>query len=166
MAKVAQLLREEELDASSAHLIEAVRLAETLAALRDRPLPGLAELNEATQAVLCFGSDLPMRLIHDNLIVGERLGEVPDETPMVPLQQDLLRQQKRLRIPAEATQKIYELDLRKENDLARSHLLHRLRLLGIPWGEPPQPLTKGGNGGVAKGHSKKTGVCNGNPNLR
>ena len=155
MAKVAQLLREEELDASSAHLIEAVRLAETLAALRDRPLPGLAELNEATQAVLCFGSDLPMRLIHDNLIVGERLGEVPDETPMVPLQQDLLRQQKRLRLPAEATQKIYELDLRKENDLARSHLLHRLRLLGIPWGEPPQPLTKGGQRGGSKGTFKE-----------
>jgi hypothetical protein len=145
MAKVAQLLREEDLDASSANLIEAVRLAESLAALRDRSLPGLAELNEATQTVLCFGSDLPMRLIHEKLIVGDRLGEVPDETPMVPLQQDLLRQQKRLRMPAEATEKTYELDLRKENDLARSHLLHRLRLLGIPWGEPPQPpLTKGG----------------------
>jgi hypothetical protein len=143
MAKVAQLLREEDLDASSAHLIEAVRLAESLAALRDRPLPGLAELNEVTKSVLCFGSDLPMRLIHDKLIVGERLGEVPDETPMVPLQQDWLRQQKRLRMPAEAIEKIYELDLRKENDLARSHLLHRLRLLGIPWGEPQQTSGKG-----------------------
>ncbi len=143
MAKVAQLLREEGLDASSAHLIEAVRLAESLAALRDRPLPGLAELNEATQTVLCFGSDLPMRLIHDKLIVGDRLGEVPDETPMVPLQQDLLRLQKRLRMPAEATEKIYELDLRKENDLERSHLLHRLRLLGIPWGEPQKASGKG-----------------------
>ncbi len=143
MAKIAQLLREEDLDASSAHLIEAVRLAQSLAALRDRPLPGLPELNEATQAVLCFGSDLPMRLIHDKLIVGDRLGEVPDETPMVPLQQDLLRLQKRLRMPAEATEKIYELDLRKENDLERSHLLHRLRLLGIPWGEPQQASGRG-----------------------
>jgi hypothetical protein len=153
MAKVAQLLREEDLDASSANLIEAVRLAESLAALRDRPLPGLPELNEATQTVLCFGSDLPMRLIHDKLIVGDRLGEVPDETPMVPLQQDLLRQQKRLRMPAEATEKIYELDLRKENDLARSYLLHRLQLLGIPWGEPP--LTKGGQRGGSKGTFKE-----------
>ncbi len=153
MAKVAQLLREEDLDASSANLIEAVRLAESLAALRDRPLPGLPELNEATQTVLCFGSDLPMRLIHDKLIVGDRLGEVPDETPMVPLQQDLLRQQKRLRMPAEATEKIYELDLRKENDLARSYLLHRLQLLGIPWGEPP--LGKGGQRGGSKGTFKE-----------
>ena len=57
MTRVARLLREQDLDASAAHVIEAVRLAETLAALRDRPLPGLAELNEAAQAVLCFGSD-------------------------------------------------------------------------------------------------------------
>lgn len=135
MVQVAQLLREQDLDASSANLIEAVRLAESLAALRDRPLPGLPELNQATQAVLCFGSDLPMRLIHEKLIVGERLGEVPDETPMIPLQQDLVKQQKRLRMPAEATQKTLDLDLRKPNDLERSHLLHRLTLLGIPWGE-------------------------------
>src|SRR5207249_2925800 len=86
MARVAGLLREQDLDASSASVIEAVRLAEALAALRDRPLPGLPELNEATQTVLCFGSDIPMRLIRDRLIVGERLGRVPEEAPVVPLQ--------------------------------------------------------------------------------
>ena len=134
LIKVAQLLRQEDLDASSALMIEAVRLAESLATLRDRSLPGLLELNEATQTVLCFGSDLPMGLIQDQLIVGERLGEVPDDTPMVPLQRDLQQQQKRLRLPANPTEKQYELDLRKTNDLARSHLLHRLNLLGIPWG--------------------------------
>src|SRR5262249_40885639 len=48
MARVAQLLREADLDASAASVIEAVRLAESLAALRARPLPGLEELNEAT----------------------------------------------------------------------------------------------------------------------
>ncbi|MFP4578423.1 MAG: DUF5682 family protein [Coleofasciculus sp.] len=134
LIKVARLLRQEDLDASSAHIIETVRLAESLAALRDRSLPGLLELNEATQTVLCFGSDVPMGLIQDQLIVGERLGEVPDDTPMVPLQQDLQQQQKRLRLRANPTEKQYELDLRKTNDLARSHLLHRLNLLGIPWG--------------------------------
>jgi hypothetical protein len=135
MTRVARLLREQGFDASSAHVIEAVRLAESLAALRNFSLPGLPELNQATQTVMCFGSDLPMQLIHDKLIVGESLGKVPDETPMVPLQQDLVRQQKRLRMPANATEKIYDLDLRKENDLARSHLLHRLNLLDIPWGQ-------------------------------
>ncbi|MCP2732612.1 DUF5682 family protein, partial [Limnofasciculus baicalensis] len=143
MIKVAQLLREEGLDASSANLIDAVRLAESLAGLRDRSFPGLSELNEATQTVLCFGSDLPMGLIHDKLIVGECLGSVPDETEMVPLQRDLQRLQKRLRMPQEVTEKLYELDLRKENDLARSQLLHRLNLLAIPWGILSQKTGQG-----------------------
>ncbi|MDJ0772824.1 MAG: DUF5682 family protein [Mastigocoleus sp. MO_167.B18] len=144
MTRVARLLREQDLDASSAHVIEAVRLAESLAALRNRPLPGLPELNEATQTVLCFGSNLPMQLIHDKLIVGECLGKVPEETPMVPLQKDLTRQQKSLRIPPQPTEKTYDLDLRKENDLARSHLLHRLNLLDIPWGKFQQSYGKKG----------------------
>jgi hypothetical protein len=135
MVQVAQLLREADFDVSPAHVIEAVRLAETLAALRHRSSPGLSELNEATQTVLCFGSELPLRLIHDRLIVGETLGHVPEEAPMPPLQQDLIREQRRLRLPAEAGERLLDLDLRKENDLDRSRLLHRLSLLGIRWGE-------------------------------
>ncbi|MBI1764727.1 MAG: hypothetical protein HYR56_25175 [Acidobacteria bacterium] len=134
LARVARLLRDEGLDVSSAHVIEAVRLAETLAALRGRPLTGLPELNEAVQSVFCFGDNLPLRLIHEKLIVGETLGRVPDETPLVPLQQDLQREQKRLRLKAEANEKTLDLDLRKETDLERSRLLHRLNLLGVPWG--------------------------------
>jgi uncharacterized protein DUF5682 len=143
MARVARLMREEDIDVSSAHVIEAVRLAETLAALRDRPLPGLPELNEATQSVFCFGDDLPLRLIHEKLIVGETLGSVPEETPLAPLQQDLAREQKRLRLPAEALERSLDLDLRKTNDLDRSRLLHRLSLLGLPWGETQHAGGKG-----------------------
>jgi hypothetical protein len=134
MTRVARLLREQDLDASSAHVIEAVRLAEALAALRDRPLPGLPELNEAVLSILCQGDSLPMRLIHDKLIVGEVLGDVPEETPAVPLQQDLARERKRLRLVPDASQKVEDFDLRKPTDLERSHLLHRLSLLGVPWG--------------------------------
>ncbi|HAB16196.1 MAG TPA: DUF5682 family protein [Verrucomicrobiota bacterium] len=136
LTRVARLLRGEDLDASSASVIEAVRLAETLAALRQRPLPGLPELNEATQTVLCFGDPLPLRLIHDKLVVSERLGEVPNDTPMVPLAQDLAREQKRLRLPPEAELRALDLDLRKPNDLDRSRLLHRLNMLGVTWGNP------------------------------
>ncbi len=135
---VVQLLRKEDLDASCASAIEAVRLAETLAALRDRPLPGLLELNEAVLTVFCFGNQAPMQLIRDRLIVSDRLGEVPDETPTVPLQKDLQKLQKRLRLKPEPTVKNLELDLRKPNDLERSYLLHRLNLLGIPWGKIQQ----------------------------
>jgi hypothetical protein len=144
LTRVARLLRGEDLDASSAHVIEAVRLAQALAALRDRPLSGLPELNEATQTVLCFGSDVPMRLIQHKLTVGERLGQVPNETPMVPLQQDLQREQRRLRLRPQATGRTLDLDLRKPMHLGRSHLLHRLALLGVPWGEREEVTGKKG----------------------
>jgi len=135
MSRVAHLLRAQDLDASPASVIEGVRLADTLAALRGRPLPGLPEMNEASQSVFCFGSDVPMRLIWRELIVGDTLGAVPDETPAVPLQQDLGREQKRLRLPPEAAQRDLDLDLRKSADLDKSGLLYRLALLGIPWGD-------------------------------
>ncbi|AZM60469.1 MULTISPECIES: DUF5682 family protein [unclassified Streptomyces] len=136
LTKVARLLRAEDMSVSSAHVIEAVRLAETLAALRGRPLPGLGETTDAARAVLCEGSDVPLALVHDRLVVGDVLGEVPAAAPAVPLQRDLTRIQRRLRLRPEAAGRELELDLRKETDAERSRLLHRLRLLGIGWGEP------------------------------
>ncbi|MEU6327254.1 DUF5682 family protein [Streptomyces sp. NPDC047049] len=135
LTKVAGLLREEDYAVSSAHVIEAVRLAEGLATVRGRPLAGLTELNDAVRAVMGDGSDAPSSLIHDRLVVGEVLGEVPEDAPAVPLQRDLTRSQRTLRLKPEAPERELELDLRKETDAERSRLLHRLRLLGIPWGE-------------------------------
>ncbi|MGW0513081.1 DUF5682 family protein [Streptomyces olivaceoviridis] len=136
LTKVARLLREEDRVVSSAHVIEAVRLAETLAALRGRPLPGLGETTDAVRAVLCDGSDVPLALVHDRLVVGDVLGEVPESAPAVPLQRDLARQQRSLRLKPEALERELELDLRGDTDAGRSRLLHRLRLLGVGWGEP------------------------------
>lgn len=139
LTKVARLLRDEDRLVSSAHVIEAVRLAETLAAMRGRPLAGLTETTDAIRAVMCEGSDVPLSLVHDKLVVGDVLGEVPDSAPAVPLQRDLARLQRKLRLKPEALERELELDLRKETDGARSRLLHRLRLLGIGWGGPVEP---------------------------
>ncbi|MEU9500189.1 DUF5682 family protein [Streptomyces sp. NPDC048196] len=136
LTKVAGLLREEDYAVSSAHVIEAVRLAEGLATVRGRPLAGLTELDDAVRAVMGDGSDAPSALIHDRLVVGEVLGEVPEDAPAVPLQRDLARSQRTLRLKPEALERELELDLRKETDGGRSRLLHRLQLLGVPWGEP------------------------------
>ena len=136
LARVARLLREHDLDCSSAHLIEATRLADTLAALRERPAPGLPELDEAVRSVICMGEQAPLTLIRERLTVGDRMGQVPAEVPTVPLQRDIEQQQKSLRLKPEATARTLDLDLRQPNDLARSHLLHRLRLLELPWGAP------------------------------
>lgn len=134
LTEVATLLREHDLDASPAHVIEASRLADTLAALRDRPRPGLDELMEAVRAVFCYDSDAPLRLISNRLLIDEALGEVPDDVPAVPLVQDVFAQQKRLRMAVRADATELDLDLRQSAHLEKSVLLHRLSLLGIRWG--------------------------------
>ena len=134
MAKIAGLFRRQNMDTSVAHVIEAVRLAESLAALRRLSKAGLEELNEATLSVLCNGEPVLLQLIQKELIVSNKIGEVPTEIPKPPLQVDIERQQKRLRLPPTADFKDYTLDLRKENDLERSVFLHRLQLLQIKWG--------------------------------
>jgi hypothetical protein len=144
VTQAARLLRSEDLDASPASVIEAVRLADSLATMRDLPMPGLAELQESIQSVLCHGETTPMALIHLRLEIGEALGEVPEETPAVPLQRDLEAQQRRLRLKPSAEIQKLDLDLREETGRARSRLLHRLRLLGVPWGEPEAARGKSG----------------------
>ena len=134
LARVARLMRERDLDCSSAHLIEATRLADTLAALRQRPQPGLEELHEATRTVLLMGDDTALQFIADALLVGQKMGQVPPDVPTVPLQKDVEQQQKSLRLKPEALERTLDLDLRQPNDLARSHLLHRLHLIDVPWG--------------------------------
>ncbi|MBA3824511.1 MAG: hypothetical protein H0X24_11540 [Ktedonobacterales bacterium] len=136
LTKVAGVLRDEGLDTSSASVIEAVRLAEALAALRALPMPGLAEMHEATLTVLCHGEAGRMRVVRDRIEIGERMGAVPPETPAVPLQRDLDAQIKRLRMERTTAIKPLELDLREDAHRAKSQLLHRLQLLGIPWGKP------------------------------
>jgi hypothetical protein len=151
LLSVARLMRGEDLDASPASVIEAVRLADALAAIRERPRPGLRELSDAANAVL-VRDDSIWALIGKRLIVGERLGSVPDHVPVVPLQDDLRKQQRRLRMVVEGghrnegsgdfsrpndpdSDKLLQLDLRGDMDLERSHLLYRLQILDIPWGQ-------------------------------
>src|SRR5918997_1224224 len=144
MAKVARLFREEGLDASVAHLVDASRLAETLASMRGRSIPSLAELTEAVRKCIAFGSDLPLELVRDRLIVGHVMGETPPNAPVAPLVADFERETRRLRMKPEPGHKALDLDLRSDNDRGRSHLLHRLSLIGIQWGRTEAVRGKSG----------------------
>lgn len=147
LARVSRLLRSRDLDASTAQVIDGVRLAEHLAAFRGRAIPGLTELNEAALAVFCHGDRSPLQLVTRELSVGDRLGAVPEGLARVPLQQDIEATQKRLRLKPAAAQTPLELDLREPSGLERSQFLHRLTLLDIPWG---RPRTTGGSKGTFK----------------
>ncbi|HEY0718740.1 MAG TPA: DUF5682 family protein [Streptosporangiaceae bacterium] len=133
LVKVAGVLRDHDLPVSSAHVIEAVRLAEALAALRGRPLPGLAEVSEATKAVLCEGDEVATLFVTRDLVVGEVLGQVPESAPVVPLEADLRAQARTFRLKISPREQSLVLDLRKDLDRSRSVLLHRLAALGVGW---------------------------------
>ena len=136
LTRAARLLRAEDVPASSAHVIEACRLADALAAVRERPTPGLSEYREAAVAVLGQGDEINLRLINRRWHFDARLGRVPEDFPAAPLQRDLTALQKRLRLPPSVEEKTLDLDLRETLDRERSHLLRRLRVLGIEWAKP------------------------------
>lgn len=140
----ARLLRAEGLDAPPAACIDTVRLAELLGVIRGRPLAGLSELLDAVESVLCGGSPATSALIGPDLLVGDDVGRVPPDAPMVPIAADLARLQKRLRMAPTAKRQLLQLDLRNATHRERSFLLHRLARLDVPWGHPADPgRTKG-----------------------
>ena len=143
LTRVAGVLRGHDLPVSSAHIIEAVRMAETLAVMRGRPLAGLAEVSEAAKSVMCDGDDLAAAFVTRDLVVGEALGAVPDGAPPVPLDADLRARARALKLKIEPLSRTLALDLRKETDRGRSVLLHRLGVLGIGWGEVTADLVRG-----------------------
>ncbi len=125
----ARTLRAHGLAASPDHLIAGSRLADALAALRDRPRAGLHEVLDAADAVT---GDLG--LVRRELVIGDALGTVPDTAPQVPLVADLARQQRSARLRPRADPHVLEIDLRTPAGRRKSLLLHRLLALGVPWG--------------------------------
>ena len=134
MSKVARALRDEGLPGAPSSSIDAARLATSLAALRDHPVAGLREMQDAALGALCHGESAALQVVTRRLVIGERLGAVDDDVPLMPLAADLLRRQKAVRLKAESLERELAVDLRSESGLARSTLLHQLRLIDVPWG--------------------------------
>jgi hypothetical protein len=131
----AAALRRHGLAASPDHLIGASRLADALAALRGRPRSGLAEVLDSASAVMSLSATDAVGTVIDELTVGDAIGDVPDHVPQVPLARDVTAAQKAARLSPSSERRRVELDLRSRNGLRRSHLLHRLAILGVDWGE-------------------------------
>jgi hypothetical protein len=143
LTKVAETFRNKGMDISTAHVIEAFNLSRSLSVLRKKSYVSLDELNEATLAVMCMGDSILLQLVKDKLIVGNKLGKVPSDIPKVPLQEDFEQNARSLKLKLSAAPKQYDLDLRKEYDLARSIFFHRLQILEIPWMKRTSTRTKG-----------------------
>jgi len=143
LTRVAGVLRGHDLPVSTAHVIEATRLAEALAGLRARPLAGLAEVSEATKSVMCDGDEVAAAFVTRDLVVGELLGEVPGSVSAVPLEADLRAQARTLRLKIDPVERTLALDLRSDTGRGRSVLLHRLAVLGVGWGSMTADQVRG-----------------------
>lgn len=133
--RVAHTLREAGRLAPTSSVIDAVRLTDALSAVRGLARPGLPELMDASIATLCYGDDSAWRLVEAALLVGDRVGRVPESVPQMPLAADLARQQKKLKLKPTGLDQDVRLDLRSQAGGAKSVLLHQLDLLGVAWGK-------------------------------
>ena len=83
--------------------------------------------------MLCDGDERAVGFVTEHLVVGQALGAVDDRVPTVPLEADLIKTCRTLRVRREPEIRGWDLDLRRPVDRARSQLFHRLRLLELDW---------------------------------
>ena len=134
LSQFANALREAGHDASSAQIIDATQLIQSLLELRERRIPDLEDLSEAIRSVLHHGYDLPEPIMNQ-MLLAEKLGHLPEDYSELPIQQDFLKQCKSLRLKLEAVHRGVELDLRQSFDLSKSQFFHRVNLLGLAWAD-------------------------------
>jgi hypothetical protein len=76
--------------------------------------------------------------VTEHLVVGQALGSVNERVPTVPLEADLVRTCRSLRVRREPGLRHWDLDLRRTIDRNRSQLFHRLRVLDLDWVRPAE----------------------------
>ncbi|MCA9523599.1 MAG: hypothetical protein KC609_21635, partial [Myxococcales bacterium] len=74
LARVGHELRRIHRDVAPASAIDALRLADALAAMRAQPRPGYRELMDAAQSVFCEGEGALLEIVERTVAVGERIG--------------------------------------------------------------------------------------------
>ncbi|HMQ46318.1 MAG TPA: DUF5682 family protein [Saprospiraceae bacterium] len=148
MVQAAVLMREQGFETAAAQAIDAARLAHTLAAMRQKAIPEMVELKEAALAVYCQGQVEPLQLIEKALIIGRKVGQLPENAPVMPIQKDFDRQLKTFRLGKIFQSTAVEnkiLDLREPFHMAMSQFFHQLQLLDIHWGKTQEQEGRLGN---------------------
>ncbi|WP_172196028.1 DUF5682 family protein [Saccharibacillus qingshengii] len=145
LSTAARNLRAAGTHRSTAEVIEAVRLAEGLASLHGGSAPTLQELRDSAQTLLGRGELSVVAEALARVDIGTQIGSLAEGVSQTPLQDDLNRELKRLKLTKYKTAVAADLslDLRENRrvssqeaaflDLNRSFLFHRLELLEIPF---------------------------------
>ena len=146
LSRIARFQREHGTPVSSAEVIEAVRLAVSLAQLRSgqaQALPALRDLQDAAVTCLGAGSSSSLSLAQADTEIGTAIGSLPDGVSRTSIQADFYRQLKKLHLEKyrSLTAEDLALDLRENRsvkseqaaflDLNRSSFLHQLRILNV-----------------------------------
>ncbi len=128
---------------SSAEIIEAMRLAFSLAELHGGHLPALRDLRDAAVTCMGHGSFSEIALAVADTEIGTGIGSLPEGVSQTSIQSDFNRRLGELHLEKykSVTAQDLSLDLREKLtvkskksaflDLERSFFLHRLRVLGI-----------------------------------
>ncbi|MDR2519288.1 MAG: DUF5682 family protein [Spirochaetaceae bacterium] len=146
ITELSRLYRSRQGYSSTASAIEAARLARSLQYLHNGTLPTLKDLRDSAVSAMAGGEFASIAESLAALNVGTRVGALPEGVSQTPIQDDMNRLLKELRLEAykEPVAKNLELDLRENRkvqsekaafrDLERSVFLHRLAFLGIEFG--------------------------------
>lgn len=144
---------------SSAEVIEALRLARVLCALRGSRHPVLADLRDGAVAAMGHGNFSELAVAAADTEIGTRVGFIPEGVSRTSVQEDFYRQLRELRLEKYrgVEQRQLDLDLRERLnvkdtqaallDLRRSCFLHRLRVLGIHFASLLPSRQQGANWG-------------------
>jgi hypothetical protein len=147
LSSVARNYRELGTYRSTAEVIEGVRLAQTLSALKDGYHPTLDDLHDAAIALLGHGDRSSIAESLMRVDVGTAIGELPKGVSRTSIQEDFDREIARLKLDKfrTAVKQELSLDLRENRqaktqagaflDLERSGFLHRLRILAVKFAE-------------------------------
>ncbi|MBW7475327.1 hypothetical protein K0T92_11260 [Paenibacillus oenotherae] len=143
LSSVASQLRGQGTWRSTASVIEGVRLAEALASLHEGVQPTWRDLRDAATVLFGHGDFAIVAEALARIDIGTAIGSLPEGVSQTPVQDDLNRELKRLKLEKYKTLVAadLELDLRENRrvkseeaafiDLNRSVFLHRLSVLGI-----------------------------------
>lgn len=144
---------------SAAEVIEAARLAQTLARMRGTGDPTLQDLRDGALTCMAHGNFAEISVSTASVEIGTKIGALPEGVSRTSIQDDFYRQLKELHLEKYRTVQAQQLDLDlRENlrvkseksaflDLNRSFFLHRLRVLGVGFGTPVQSRQTNANWG-------------------
>lgn len=145
---VARYMRDSGTHRSTAEVIEGVRLASTLSALKGGLAPTLRDLRDAAITLIGHGELSAVQDALARVEVGTAVGELPKGVSQTSIQSDFERELARLKLEKykTAVKQDLTLDLRENRraktdeaaflDLARSSFFHRLRVLEVGFAKP------------------------------